>query len=157
MRKELVGVFVILLIFIGAYCLKPEPDRTLPGAQGLPRTSKAEGNPKKRNAANNTENRHSPEPEALPAKPPASEPDENSLLAARDPGIHRPLKEKLQRIFEIVRPVLRQKAAIAESNSSEIIHNVPKQTIQAAQKLSDIVELQLQHPELQLHFREFYL
>ncbi|HYX35167.1 MAG TPA: hypothetical protein VE954_18885 [Oligoflexus sp.] len=157
MRRELVGVFIILLIFIGVYCFKPVPGRTVSDAQGPPSTAKAEGNPKKRNAANNTENKHSPKPEALPAKPPAREADENSLLAAGDPGIHSPLKEKLQRIIEMARPVLRQKAAIAESSSSEIIHNVPKQTIQAAQQLGDIAELQLQHPELQLHFREFYL
>ncbi len=68
------------------------------------------------------QNRPSPEPEALPAKPQAGEaqltPDENSLLASGDSGIHSPLKEKLQRFFEMARSVLRQKAAIAQKLST---------------------------------------
>jgi hypothetical protein len=83
-------------------------------------------------------------PAAVPA-PAADEPEKEPVVL-----------EKIQENFQTAREAFQKKDVIARSKPEEV-HHMPKPTLDAARRLGEIAELEIQHPEQAESFRDFYL
>ncbi|HYX33788.1 MAG TPA: hypothetical protein VE954_11795 [Oligoflexus sp.] len=89
-----------------------------------------------------------PSESSSPAVPPS--PTETPAKAPK------PVPEKIQENFRAARQAFQQKDAIARAKPSEV-HRMPQPTLEAAQRLGEIAELETQHPEQAESFGNFYL
>jgi hypothetical protein len=158
MRKEFVWAMGLALIFVGViytqkqlrdFAKDPSKDSTLFLGEEIPADSAGATD---ETLAEITEEVESSEAQEQ-SGPDRDLPVEEPLAASESP---QGVPDLLQQSIQAARQSFRQKDAIAQAKPQDV-HSMPKQTLDAAQQLATLAELEQQYPDQAALFRDFYL